>query len=318
MSAVSFNERYEVVSISFQCLPFFSFKFVTKGNKEFFFTLFWRVISWCRAQSYQQPFEKNFLLVTLLMKRCHPKYATIFSQNKKIIILFTIVQNLLPLTKTVTPESVESFLQRNGLSLVEYLQFFTIRPQGSEPLNVNFRVEILKTWNQFLLFNFIILEAIITKRTNKTFRTGTSMAKSAEESVSKNIPLPNPLKERFSPFLIVGFNEIRASIKEIATSIIDHKFNLLFAVFARDCFEYKSNIKKEILAQSLALPFDDNQIVKAHYAIELYRSYEHLKAYQLIQQFLEKERVGDKMMLALVSLSSLICGRYINKPEVQR
>lgn len=263
-------------------------------------------MTYTQQKHYQKPFEKPLSVVFMLLKKCTSKYAVALSQSKKITLIYTIIQTLLPFSKMQPHVSFEQFFSTVGISFAEYAAFF-LANESTVLLQMS-----PKTWNQFLMINFIILDAIITKRTNKTFRFD---GKGGDTSSQKPV-LENPLKTRFAPFLIIGLNDVRSSIRGISKDIVDHKFTLLFTVFARNVFDPKAGLRKEILTSSLSMPFDDNQIAKAHCAIELYRSGDYLRAFQLVQQFLERERPGDRMFLAIIALASIICGKCLDRLEV--
>lgn len=271
-------------------------------------------MSYLQTKRYERPFEKNLLLLTTIIQKCTAKHSYAFSEHKKIILLYTIIQNVLPFSKILTIETFERFAESNQLSLEDYTQFFYQKSNTGDPLKISLGIQKLTTWNQFLMLNFVILETLIIRRTNKTFHFQAKIRNVGSPMINQGPE--NPLKNRFAPFLVVGFNKVRSAIKEIAKGVIDHNFSLLFAVFVQNCFDPKCLLKKEILTNSLLMPYDDDQIVKSHCAMELYRCGEHLKSYQLIQQYLEKEKPNDKAMHAILALGSIVGGRYLDRLEV--
>jgi hypothetical protein len=237
--------------------------------------------------------KKKFALI---LDFCRNHYKPEISEHNKIILLYTLNMTIIPMLDL---KDLPAF---NKVSPVDYKEFVEFMSSPS-----SYKVSSLPkdpSWKQFVLTNFCILHQLILKRTELTYKL---------EGTKEIISLDD-INEIISPFSTVNLNVFRNSLKSLSKEIIDSKGLILFSNFLMTYSA--SGLAKEILERNLINPFDDSLLLKYLLCLLQFRDGEYIKAYQLLQQLLEKDKPKDSQQSTLNFIGSILCLKYLDKPEV--
>ena len=239
----------------------------------------------------------------IIFKFCNKNYIQYFSDRKKLLLLYTINQSLVPLINQVNLPAFDHF----GLGLIQnfkdYIEFFVTSDKQSL-----FSPNSLRTpdWKQFAMTNFILMHTLTSKRTEKQYKI--------EDESGEQIPVLNDIHSKILPFNVINYNELRNRIKRLSHNIIDHQYMASFTNFLMQY--YNGPLIKELLENFLSQPFDDQLFIKYILCITFLCEEDYFKCYQLLLQLLEKEKVKEKSIFVLNFIGSFLCLKYLDKPEV--
>lgn len=261
-----------------------------------FFVCLWKLINLIEKECIGlEKFKKK---VTTILEFCHKEYKTEISEHNKIILLYTLNMSIMPLLEQ---KDIPEFTKVSPIDYKEFVEFMTPAnsyKSGSLPSN--------PTWKQFVMTNFCILNQLILKRTDLTYKI---------DEGQKEIISLDDINEIISPFCTVNFNVYRNALKSLSKEIIDSKALILFSNFMMTYSQ--TALAKEILERNLIHPFDDSQLLKNLICLLQFRDEEYIKSFQLLQQLLEKDKPKEAQQSTLNFLGTLLCLKYLDKPEVK-
>ena len=244
--------------------------------------------------------------VRFLLTFCNEKFSRYFDDMKKILLLYTLNQSILPILNLQGIPTMKDTCLHYFASMKSYIGFFV----GKAAPNV-VRLDIVPdfgTWRQFAFVNFLLMYHLISKRTFKTLKY--------EESRNIKAPSLDDVNTKFYPFNVINLNEVKKKIKSLALDVKDHKFLAMLTGFLIE--NNQTKLMKAVLEESIMQPFDDNLIIKTLLCIAFYLEGDYFKCYQFVYQLLEKEKTHEKNTYIITYIASLLCLKHLDKPHVTR
>jgi len=276
-----------------------------KSNKNILFIVLWRTLT--LADTLYEGIEKIQRKLSFILGFCNENFSPYFGDLQKQLLLYSLNQIILPLLNLKDIPTFSTMCGNILSSIPNYVSFFLGQTISSEIIKLNLLPSFIE-WEQFALLNFLLMYQLNSKRADKKFKKG-------DADNIPNKPDLDDIHSRLEPFVVVNLNEIKRKINKLANDVKDHKYLTLFSGFLLEYFDMK--LLKGVLEESIAQPFDDKQIIKTLLCFVLYLEGDYLKCYQFIYQLLERERINEKSTFVITFLGSLLCLKYLDKPEVR-
>ncbi|RZK13619.1 MAG: hypothetical protein EOO43_17650 [Flavobacterium sp.] len=274
-----------------------------KADKGMVFILFWRVLT--LIDNVYEGIERFQKRIHFLLSFCNERFNPFFDELQKLLILYSINQTVLPLLNLKDLPFMHNTCSPHFQSLKQYATFF-VGSISTQNFNIS-AIPDFCSWKTFALINFLMMHHINGKRTYKVLKI---------DETGKNKPQNlDDIQHRLYPFNVVNLTETKKRIKKLAHDVKDHKYLALFMGFLMEHYE-DIHLLKSLLEESVAQPFDDKLIIKTFLCIIFYLEGDYFKCYQFIYQLLERERTQDKNTYVITYLASILCLKYLDKPEV--
>ena len=274
-----------------------------KADKGLVFILFWRIVT--LIDNVYEGIERFQKRISFLLSFCNERFSPFFDELQKLLLLYSINQTVLPFLNLKDLPVLHTVCSPYFHSLKNYAAFFI----GTISVN-NFNLNAIPdfcSWKTFALINFLIMHHINGKRTYKTLKI---------DETGRNKPQNlDDIQHRLYPFNVVNLTETKRRIKKLAHDVKDHKYLALFMGFLMEHYE-DIHLLKSLLEESVAQPFDDKLIIKTFLCIIFYLEGDYFKCYQFIYQLLEREKLQERNTYVITYLASLLCLKYLDKPEV--